>query len=76
MVKDKIKEAKLRNFEKKERAVDFEKEKSENPDKFHNICLHFTSERCRKVERFIRKLIRELTPEFNVRIQSKIEYSK
>ena len=46
--------------------VDFEKEKSENPDKFHTICLNFTSERCQKVERFIRKFIRDLTPDFNV----------
>ena len=66
MVKDRIKEVKMRNFEKKERLVDFEKEKSENPDKFHTICLNFTSERCQKVERFIRKFIRDLTPDFNV----------
>ena len=38
----------------------------ENPDKFHTICLNFTSERCQKVERFIRKFIRDLTPDFNV----------
>ena len=66
MVRDRIREVKLRNFEKKDRVVDFEKEKLENPEKFHTVSLNFTSERCEKVERFVRKFIRELTPDFNV----------
>ena len=66
LVRAKIREVQDRNFEKKERAVDFEKEKRDNPDKFHTVCLNFTSERCQKVERFIKKFIRELTPDFNV----------
>ena len=66
LVRDKIKEVRERNFQKKVREFDFEKEKHENPDRFHTLCLNFTSERCQKVERFIRNFIREITPDFNV----------
>ena len=66
LVRDKIKEVKERNFQKKVREFDFEKEKHENPNRFHTLCLNFTSERCQKVERFIRSFIKEITPNFNV----------
>ena len=66
LVKSKIIEVRERGFKKKEREIDFEKEKHENPDRFHTVCLNFTSERCSKVEKFIKNFIKKLTPDFRV----------
>ena len=66
LVKSKITEVSERGFKKKEREIDFEKEKHENPDRFHTVCLNFTSERCSKVEKFIKNFIKKLTPDFRV----------
>ena len=59
LVKSKISEVRERGFKKKEREIDFEKEKHENPDRFHTVCLNFTSERCSKVEKFIKNFIKK-----------------
>ena len=66
MVREKIKEVRNRGFKKKEREVDFEKEKKEHPEKFHTVCLNFTSERCIKIEKFIKNFVKKLTPEFRI----------
>ena len=66
MVREKIKEVRKRGFKKKEREVDFEKEKKEHPEKFHTVCLNFTSERCIKIEKFIKNFVKKLTPEFRI----------
>ena len=66
LVQSKVKEVRDRNFEKKVREVDYEKEKKEHPEKFHTVCLNFTSERCIKIEKFIKNFVRKLTPEFRI----------
>ena len=66
LVQSKIREVRDRKFQKKEREIDFEKEKRENPERFHTVCLNFTSERCLKVEKFIKNFIKKLTPEFRI----------
>ena len=66
LVVSKIREVRNRNFLKKEREIDFEKEKRDHPERFHTVCLSYTSERCLKVEKFINNFVRKLTPDFRI----------
>ena len=66
LIKDKIKEVKDRKFSKKIREVDYEKGRSENPERFFTFCGDFTSRRCEKVGNNLRKILRKVTPDFQI----------
>ena len=66
LIKNKIENIKKQNFTPVTKKIDWKEEIKENPSRNFSFNLNFTSSRCQKIEKKIRKLIKSKTPEFNI----------
>ena len=66
LINQKISDIKNRNFEPSEFRAIREKDATENPDNYANISLPFTDFRCEKIAQKIIRVIKNVTPDFNL----------
>ena len=66
LILDKIQEVKNRKFCKKISETDYERDKSENPNKYFTFCANYTGPRCQKIASKIRNFLTAVTPQFKI----------
>ena len=65
MISERIELIKKNNFVPK-KVIDWNAEIKDNPNRNFSISIPFTSNRCQKIEKKIRKIIKSITPNFNI----------
>ena len=65
LITEKIQTIKTNIFAPK-KSIDWDAEIKENPDRNFSLKFPFTSNRCQKIEKIFRKIIKSITPEFNI----------
>ena len=72
LISSKINEISSRNFQTNSNKVEREREVGSHPERNFTIKLDYTSDRCDKVCRELLKIIKEVTPEYSLRVSWKL----